>query len=466
MTTLCQPRFSPMFYPACATVKMAAKENGKKEIGSIEVYFAKKLANNDKKIRDRALKRMRVWLSSRTGDAFTDMEVMKLWKGLFYCMWFSDKPLVQEELAKSLADLIHGLKDSVAAGKFTEGFFQTIGREWHGIDALRMNKFYMFIRKFLREVLQYLKNQNWNLEALDCVSNALMKGPCSVSNDKYPKGVCMFVIEITVEELGKVCDDGYPEKNVISRIIDPFLALSAQAEDNLVFKAVKENILSKILPGSKEKIDGLSVDCFKMADRLFEEAGKKEVSTKRRKSLFGYSDMFRKQGELEKCVLEAVDGGSNDDAEVTKKKKNKKRKSKSKDKPSEKKMKVQKSSGNLDSSEVDLTELDKVDTPSSDSMAQKLDFDTSYALNKEASVKSANEKDCKKKQKKSRKSKGSKDLEGANMKEGPKKREGSKKKEDSAKKRKRKSSVKVGDEVVEKLPKKRKRAQRVSGRAR
>ena len=32
--------------------------------------------------------------------ANTESELLKLWKGLFYCMWMSDKPLVQEELAK------------------------------------------------------------------------------------------------------------------------------------------------------------------------------------------------------------------------------------------------------------------------------------------------------------------------------------------------------------------------------
>ena len=34
------------------------------------------------------------------------MELLKLWRGLFYCMWMSDKPLVQEELARKLASLV------------------------------------------------------------------------------------------------------------------------------------------------------------------------------------------------------------------------------------------------------------------------------------------------------------------------------------------------------------------------
>ena len=42
------------------------RSRGKRSVGSAEVYFAKKLANNDKKVRDRAVKRLKVWLSSRS----------------------------------------------------------------------------------------------------------------------------------------------------------------------------------------------------------------------------------------------------------------------------------------------------------------------------------------------------------------------------------------------------------------
>jgi hypothetical protein len=34
-------------------------------------------------------------------SANTEQELLKLWKGLFYCMWMSDKPLVQDDLARS-----------------------------------------------------------------------------------------------------------------------------------------------------------------------------------------------------------------------------------------------------------------------------------------------------------------------------------------------------------------------------
>ena len=40
-------------------------QNTHVEIGSAEIYFAKKLANNDKKIREKALKKLKSWLESK-----------------------------------------------------------------------------------------------------------------------------------------------------------------------------------------------------------------------------------------------------------------------------------------------------------------------------------------------------------------------------------------------------------------
>jgi hypothetical protein len=41
---------------------------------------------------------------------FNRSEMLRLWKGLHYCFWMSDKPLVQEELAEKIASLIHCFK--------------------------------------------------------------------------------------------------------------------------------------------------------------------------------------------------------------------------------------------------------------------------------------------------------------------------------------------------------------------
>ena len=88
-----------------------------------ESKFARKLASNEAKVRNRALKRLRMYLTIRSKNDgskaasstmhctcasrsacaprhfvrsdFDHLEMLKLWKGLYFCMWMADKPLVQ-----------------------------------------------------------------------------------------------------------------------------------------------------------------------------------------------------------------------------------------------------------------------------------------------------------------------------------------------------------------------------------
>lgn len=74
---------------------------------------------------------------------FTNNDFLRLWKGLYYCMWMSDKPLVQEELAEDLGSLIHCFPDIKVGIQFFRNFLETMCLEWFGIDQWRIDKFMM-----------------------------------------------------------------------------------------------------------------------------------------------------------------------------------------------------------------------------------------------------------------------------------------------------------------------------------
>lgn len=82
------------------------------------------------------------WLSSLFLE-FTNNDFLRLWKGLYYCMWMSDKPLVQEELTEDLGSLIHCFPDVKVGVQFFRNFLETMCLEWFGIDQWRLDKFMM-----------------------------------------------------------------------------------------------------------------------------------------------------------------------------------------------------------------------------------------------------------------------------------------------------------------------------------
>lgn len=106
--------------------------------GTCALYIAFIYADalEDKKTRDKAIQSLSAFLSS-SEDALPQAEMNKLWKGIFYCFWMSDKPLVQQALASELAELLLLIEKSDVALGFLHGFWETTTREWNGIDRLR-----------------------------------------------------------------------------------------------------------------------------------------------------------------------------------------------------------------------------------------------------------------------------------------------------------------------------------------
>lgn len=62
-----------------------------KEMG--ENKFARALGSTDYQTRERGLAALTRWLAGRA--AVEEMDLLKLWKGVFYCFWHSDKAPIQ-----------------------------------------------------------------------------------------------------------------------------------------------------------------------------------------------------------------------------------------------------------------------------------------------------------------------------------------------------------------------------------
>jgi ribosomal RNA-processing protein 1 len=88
----------------------------------------------EKSTRDGAIDTLRTYLRSR--KEFSELELLKLWKGLFYCMWMSDKPRNQQQLARDLAALVDIVPGDTVV-PFLDAFWKTMAREWSGIGQLR-----------------------------------------------------------------------------------------------------------------------------------------------------------------------------------------------------------------------------------------------------------------------------------------------------------------------------------------
>lgn len=69
--------------------------------------------------------------------------------------------------------------------------------EWPLLDRLRLDKYYLLVRKFLNNCLHFIENRSWNSESInkfsEVINSSLFKSETL--------GVKLHVIEIFLEEL-------------------------------------------------------------------------------------------------------------------------------------------------------------------------------------------------------------------------------------------------------------------------
>ncbi len=67
----------------------------------------------------------------------------------------SDKPLIQSHLAEKLSKMMLNLGSNKGT-RYLAAYWTTMLREWHGIDRLRLDKFYLLARCFYQSTFQFL----------------------------------------------------------------------------------------------------------------------------------------------------------------------------------------------------------------------------------------------------------------------------------------------------------------------
>uniref|UniRef100_A0A671XT42 Ribosomal RNA processing protein 1 homolog B-like n=1 Tax=Sparus aurata TaxID=8175 RepID=A0A671XT42_SPAAU len=223
-----------------------------------EVQFAQRLASNEKPIRTRAIKKLRKYINARSQKAaggFTGDELLKLWKGLFYCLWMQDKPLLQEELSKQISSLIHSFQHVDGQFLFLESFLQTFKREWTGIDRLRMDKFFQLVRFMFRQTFEMLKRKNWDSSVVSSFLE-LLTAQLLQSSSGAPSGLQLHILDVYMTELAAV---GSAELTADQNLtfIEPFCKTVSKTKDRILFSGICTNIFGTIIDQAPFAIDDL-----------------------------------------------------------------------------------------------------------------------------------------------------------------------------------------------------------------
>ncbi|XP_053694802.1 ribosomal RNA processing protein 1 homolog [Sabethes cyaneus] len=211
-----------------------------------ELKFVRALAGNNAKLRRKVLKNLKTWLATRSRStfAFTDTDFLRLWKGLFYCMWLADKPLVQEALADDIASLVKCFDNIIISLKYFGAFLETMCLEWFGIDHWRMDKFMMLVRRCTRQTLILLHESDWPVEHVNIFMQQIEK--TVLNADKCPFGLTKHFDDLLLEEVAKV-SKGDVTDEAMQAIVKPYAIRLLQTNDRRMIKHITSSIFHYLI---------------------------------------------------------------------------------------------------------------------------------------------------------------------------------------------------------------------------
>jgi len=126
-------------------------------------------------------------------------------------MWSQDKPQPQRRLALDLADLVTLLPTPANFLTFMDAFWETMRREWPGVDNLRMDKFLFLVRQYVNAGFAYVARDGWkDTETRGKYLDVLRKVPLNPRDPKVPNGLRFHVVDVFVDEVEKVAGEGAP----------------------------------------------------------------------------------------------------------------------------------------------------------------------------------------------------------------------------------------------------------------
>ncbi|RPA87374.1 hypothetical protein BJ508DRAFT_220671 [Ascobolus immersus RN42] len=209
--------------------------------------FIKQLAANDRATRDAAVNSLRMFLAM--DRPFSRLDLLKLWKGLYFTMWFSDRPIPQQQLAQTLADLVSAVKEQ-NVHLFLDAFWETMSREWENIDSHRLDKFLLLIRRYVFAHFAYLERANYSQDAFDAVISALVAVPLDATNRRIPDGLRLHVLDVYVDELERSLDSGKEKgkefsdtkKSIVKKLLEPVERLEKETQAKVVRKRVRDTL--------------------------------------------------------------------------------------------------------------------------------------------------------------------------------------------------------------------------------
>jgi len=251
--------------------------------------FGKRLAHTEKTVRDRGFKTLKSWLEKH--PELDRLDYLKIWKGLYFGMWMSDKRHVQQELAVHMAFLINIIP---AKKQFVwlDTFWEIVQEGWEKLDKWRMNKYLLLVRIVMAEAFKSLRIGGWDLQQVKAMASTYTRGlPQRRKKDMHTQvaGILMQFNRTLWDELRPQLElEPAATTETILALLEPLCAAAEVTSNGAVLKILHEYVFRRV----PEKFASALIE------RLLKGAALKNTEPDNRKALYDTAEAIETLHQL------------------------------------------------------------------------------------------------------------------------------------------------------------------------
>ncbi|CAD6259216.1 unnamed protein product [Miscanthus lutarioriparius] len=267
---------------------MAAAADAPAEAAAI----ARRLASCNTGTRELALRYLLSDFLPASAPRLSATDLLKLWKGLFFCFWHADKPLYQSSVATRLASAVSAPPSPANGAAFLAAYLTTLRREWAHIDVHRLDKFYLLNRRFLHHAFLLLSANSFAPDVTSQVVSVLSDKALLPEADNVAagtsRGLGYHVAEAFLDELLPVLPVSL---ETMDALLAPFFTVLEKSTDRVMVSKVKAGVFERLLESGSRLLETVKKGRSK---RFLDIGAKAETVQSNRKVVFGLRDAFVK----------------------------------------------------------------------------------------------------------------------------------------------------------------------------
>lgn len=252
--------------------------------------FVRCLAHStDPEQRKRGLEALAAWMKQR--KVVTELDMLKIWKALFYCVWHCDKKGPQEQLTEELANMM-GTMSAENAHLYFFAYVTVMRKEWARVDKHRLDKFLALTRAMVRECFRWMRAKKWKEEIWHLHTQSLLSH-CLVPDDDYPAvGFSLHICDVYLKELATV--EPKVKVDLLTGLLEPFVMALATSNRPALRDRIQCWIFEPLL-GQSPLFQLKSRELHIVGEMLFVVAADENTRSKNRAKLYEIHGLIKKE---------------------------------------------------------------------------------------------------------------------------------------------------------------------------